>query len=887
QNPDGRDLTIGWRVRREDGVVIPLKTTKSRDAEGSLSEKLPRLRVGRYRLDAIVRDGRTVMAWETVPFEAKTWARCGAVKLACASGWGDVGGRIRGNVSVTAPLLEGERVEARLLDRRGRVLLRRTLADGGAFEFPIAPWLPMLVRVEAARCDDQGDLTVAHQWFHVVKRHRGQFNFLIWDVPRGPTAPYAEESLARLGTTVQLKGGTPPRYVAAHDIAWVPYTTRILEKHTDQGLMRPHCWNDAAKVKAHVEALAEKYRGARQHGVFVYSLGDENHVRGSCLSPHCLKAYRDYLKKAYGSIAQLNASWGSDYESFADVQLLKPDDNLGHEAKRQGHYPRWYDRQAFRSWNYVQYCKAHARAYRAIDPRSRTGFEGAGRFGRGDDLDLFVRELDFWSPYPGTADEVLRSIAPRDFPRANWMGYRKDATSLIAKYWRMVTRGCDSVWWWRWDCIGRFHGFLAPHLGPWPATRELVEETQIVRDGLGDLLLRCEMLDGGIAMLFSHPSLYANKVEGSTSYGSVEQNHRAWHRAIRDLGLQFRYVTDRQLRLGEFEPGRYQVLILSQCEAIGAKEAEVIRRFVERGGSLAADVRPGLYDRHCKPRKTGVLDHLFGIRRAGRGEARKADVTLEMRERSVTVKGARCDPGVELTDGQAGAQADGLPLMITNEPGAGRTLLLNFAMASYPRIDQSDTPEAAAELLLSLAFDAGLWPTIRTVSDGRRTRNLETVRWRNGALEIVALFRHTGEDEAVRVELNQPRHVRDLRVGRSFEAVRAFPTKILGSRPTWLVLSPKPLAAVTAKLAKPTVKRGTQPTLRLQVPGAQGLHAIRLRATTPEGKAAEWLHQVVIVGAEPVEVPLPIARNDPQGRWTLRVIDLFTDIGPELTLAVE
>ena len=74
-----------------------------------------------------------------------------------------------------------------------------------------------------------------------------------------------------------------------------------------------------------------------------------------------------------------------------------------------------------------------------------------GRFAGGDDIDLIVRRLGFWSPYPGITDEVIRSIAPREFPWANWMGYTKDADSLLQKYWRMVTRGMDSVWWWRWE----------------------------------------------------------------------------------------------------------------------------------------------------------------------------------------------------------------------------------------------------------------------------------------------------------------------------------------------------------------------------------------------------------------------------------------------------
>ena len=887
KNPAESRLTLELSLRRHDGVVLALEPEKTREAEGKLTRELPRLRAGRYHLDVTARGRKGVAAWATVPFEIRSERRVETVTLDPA--WGEIGERIRGAVKLVGAARAEEQLAVRLRDRRGRILMeKRTPAgQGGAFEFPIESWMPMLVLVEAAIVDGEAEAASGHAYFNVVKRHRGQFNYLIWDVPKGPTAPYGEESLARLGTTLQLGGGAPRRVLAAYDIAWVPYTTRILEKHDKSGIMRPSCWNDHAKVLLSIQERADKYRPARQHGVFVYSLGDENHVRGSCISPHCLKAYRAYLKTIYGTVAKLNASWGSKYKSFDVVQLLKPDDNQANEAKRLKNYPRWFDRQAFRSFNYVEYCKQFARAYRAIDSRSRTGFEGAGRFGSGDDIDLFVRECEFWSPYPGTADEVLRSIAPRDFPRSNWMGYRKDATSLIAKYWRMVTRGCDSVWWWRWDCIGRFHGFLAPHLGPWPATRELVDETAIVRNGLGTLLIRSEMLDGGVAMLFSHPSLYANKIEGSTHYGSVEQSHAAWHRAIRELGLQFRYVADRQLRLGEFDAKRYKVLVLSQCEAIGPKEAAVIEAFANGGGTVIADVRPGLYDDRCKPLKAGALDKLFGIRRTGTGEPEKGQATLKLDGAEVAIEKALCDPGVALAGGKAAGACGKLPLLIVNQVGKGRAVLLNFAIASYPALAQADAPEAAADLLAALFAQAGVTPAVRTLTKGRRTRNLETVRWRNGEIEIVALFRHTGDDERVRVELAEPRWVYDLRCGHALRQRRSFGTKVLGSRPTFLVLTPKRLPRVSMELDKGNVAPGEQPRLRLAVPDASGLHAVRIRAETPDGEPAEWLHQVVIVGAEPKEVALPIALNDPKGKWTIRAIDLFTERAERLTLTVK
>jgi len=887
RNPKRVELTIECRLRRHDGLIVPLEGAKTTAAEGEVTRSLPKLRAGDYHLDVIARSAKGIECWATQPFAVSAGRRVGAVNLECP--FGEIGERIIGSVTLEGQPAANERLVVRLRDRRDRILKQAAMPAKGTpkFDFPVQPWLPMLVRVEATLVDGDGEAATAHAYFNVVKRNRGRFNFLIWDIPTGTLAPYAEESLARLGMTLQLRGGTPPPYVAAFDVAWVPYTTRILENHEKNGVMKPFCWNDEARVAAHVKALADKYRGARRHGVFVYSLGDENRVRGSCTSPHCLRAYRRYLAGEYGTIAALNASWGTAYKSFDEVQLLTPDDNTGAEARRRKNYPRWYDREAFRSWNYVQFCKKFAAAYRAIDPKARTGFEGAGRFAAGDDLDLFVRELGFWSPYPGTADEVLRSIAPRDFPRANWMGYTKDAPSLLAKYWRMVTRGCDSVWWWRWDCIGRFHGWLAPHLGPWPATKEIVKDTQVMRDGLGDLLLHSQRQDDGIAILFSHPSCYAGQLDGS--YGGVEQNHIAWHRAIRDLGLNFSYVTDRQLRLGEFDPKRFKLLILSRAEAIGPKEAQVIRQFVQGGGAVIADVRPGIYDGHCKPLAEGCLDKLFGIRRTASKPAAKGKGGAKLEGFALEFDNAACDPAVELAGAKAYGRCGDTPLMIVNKKGTGKgqALLLNCSMTSFPAFYRPEGPEAAAGLLAELFRTVGVKPALAVKTKGQRTRNLETIRWRSGGLDIVALWREKGVDEDVQVELPEPRWVYDLRNKKALGRQKAFAARVLASRATFLVLAPTEVARVKASFAKPRVTAGEPARLRLSVPGSAGLHAIRLRAATPDGNAAEWLHQVILVGREAKEIVLPVAFNDPGGKWEIRLIDLFTDQAEAVALTVK
>jgi hypothetical protein len=386
------------------------------------------------------------------------------------------------------------------------------------------------------------------------------------------------------------------------------------------------------------------------------------------------------------------------------------------------------------------------------------------------------------------------------------------------------------------------------------------------------------MLDSGIAMLYSQPSCYAGQLEAS--YGTVEANHQAWHAALRDLGLQFRYVTDRMLRQGELDASRYKVLLLSRAEAIGPKEAGVIEAFARNGGTVLADVRPGLYDGHCKPSEKGCLDGLFGVRRTGRGAAGAGQATLSFGGAELALSKALCDPAIGLDGAEAHGRCESLPLLTVRKVDKGQAVLLNFAMTSCPRLDARESPEAAADLLAAIFTSAGVRPEIVTRTNGRRSRNLETVRWRNGDAQIVAFFRQAGEEETVLVDLAGRWYVYGLQGRRSFGPRRFFGTQVVPARPTFVVLARNPFERIRVSLASSEVSAGEVARLRLSAPGSGGLRAVRLRA-------AEWLHQVVLVGAEPKEVPLPIAFNDPPGKWTVRATDLFTDESEEVTLTVQ
>jgi hypothetical protein len=459
------------------------------------------------------------------------------------------------------------------------------------------------------------------------------------------------------------------------------------------------------------------------------------------------------------------------------------------------------------------------------------------------------------------------------------MGYTKDADSLLLKYWRMVTRGMDSVWWWRWDCIGRFHGWLAPDLRPFPAVKEILRDTQIVRDGLGDLLLQSYMQDDAIAMLYSYPSSIIHKQENGASFGGYESAHTAAHTLVRELGFQFRYTTDRIIREGGFDPKQYKLLILPRAEALSDAEATAIRTFVEQGGFVIADVRTGLFDEHCKPRSAGALDTLFGITRNGRPQALVAKDT--------PYGTLKLDPGVTLADGTAAFTVDGCPFFVTKATGKGRTLFLNADFSSFPNLALHDTPEKHA-LNMALQFaEADLFPEYTLLSkEDSRERNVEVTRWKNGDTEIVSLFRRGGNRSETTIVLPQPAFVYDLRNRRSLGREARVNIDIIPNRATFLVVSPEAVREPEIVLDGNTVQRGSLATARIQVPNAHGKHAVRIRVAL-DGMPLEWYDQTCVVDAEPVTIDLPVAFNDPEGTYEITVTDLVTNKTVTAVLVVE
>jgi hypothetical protein len=895
--------------RAADGERRPLGQPRVTLAPGEPTDipvPLPPLRGGDYFVDAVVTSRRGAEACAAAAFTVR--APCGVDSVTLDRGFAEVGEAIRGVAALRGPLGANAVLRVRFRDSYDRVLSQRdtrVAPDQTAAPFVYRPdaFSTNWMRAEALLLVGGQEMELKEASFSVPKRRHNQHNFVMWDAPLDVLGPYAWRKLQDVGMNVCLigsLGGERPQPAAlrACDASIAPYSTRILDPKDANGYMLPVCWNDEPKVTEYVQGIVDAQKQLREQGVFVYSLGDEGVTQGCCVHPACIAAYRSYLSGEYGTIGDLNASWGTSYASFDAVDLLDHADNM-ETASLHTCPPRWYDRQEFARRNLMHFSGRFVEAYRRLDPEALTGFEGTGGFG--DDCDAILGTNQFYGPYPGIGDDIVRSAAPRSLVRSNWMGYSKTGDALSDAAWRMVMKGTDSIWFWMWSGIGSWRGYLRPTLDLWPATADLAEEMRPVRQGLGDLLMRCDVAHSGIAVLYSVPSALACQVASGGWWVDAQADHEAWTRLLYELGLDVRYVTSNMLKAGALDTREFRVLLLPLTQAVSPEEAASIRRFAEAGGTVIADIRPAIFDGHCKAVTPGLLDDLFGIRRTPREKpAPTQDLSLrgavDGRPVAIDLPVTRPDAEVEAGGASALGNADGAPVVLVNRVGSGRAILLNFQAS----LGDAKAVTASRELIRWLMEIGGASaPVAATQRDGGPLPMTETRVWRDGEGMVFGLWRHmenewfgptarttAGPPVPASITLPRPMYVYDLRGGRAVGRTERISTDLRWGRASFFLALPYDIGPVQVSVSPKEPKPGQPVTARIAIArpaGAREKLALWVEVTDPEGNSPLWGRQVVALDSAATQVRLATPYNAAKGRWRVRATELFSGHSAEAT----
>jgi len=676
---------------------------------------------------------------------------------------------------------------------------------------------------------------------------------------------------------------------ARNNFDTIPYATRYYYSGTE--LVRKPCLTDPEYLEQELGKLEENALALGPYGPRAYTLGDECFLaRGQtdvCFSATCVADFREWLRSEYDAVAELNQSWGTDYKSFDEAEPITLD-----EARKLDQPARWVDHRRHMEFVYARMMARAREAIRRGDPGAEVGFDGpfdTSSFS-GNDWWRLMEAFDICNLYERPEEwEAVRSFAKPGALLGIWYGgyfnYRTEDRERMMP-WRGLLNGFNSMWWY-----AVYHGLstcpmdaVTPSMTIYPAFGWATEEMKEIRGGIAASLLHAERLHDGIATHYSQPSVHA--ATWSPEYGHLDIIWRQVYQLVEDMGYQYNCLAYAQIEREGIDPEEYPVFIMPCSQAVSAEEAAAMRRYVEAGGMIIADVRPGVFDEHGKPASPGVLDDLFGIKRVeGEGVLRDVSGGVDKPFESFKVNAAleelAVDGNVQVTDGTALGSSEGVPIVIVKRTGEGLTALLNygFAAANRQRLHPGGLDHWA--VLRGLMALNGVKPECTVTTGEGPMRALETVRYREGPIRYYGFLKYRADaDEATvtaDVSTSAAGHTYDVREGKYLGNRQSWRAEFVPSRAKLFAQLPYTIEGLKVSLIKGGYRANEEERqavvtcmMALSTSSAKpGRHWARVTVLGPDGKERKHYARNVALPEGTGVTYIPMALNDARGTWTV------------------
>jgi hypothetical protein len=766
------------------------------DADGRLrhegvGSEIPQLSAGRYvvGLQAIGETG--VLDWRFDTFAVSAGIDIASLQL--DNSHQKPGGTIRAAVTLSSDPEPGMRLRCDVLDNYGRCVSTRTrpATREAAFEVPFAESLHIYNYVNLALLDENGGVICEdRRAFYVA--HNGpapdDLNWFVWEAGTGfdPRRRAVLKQLARMGMRGALVGGkVGPAAVSAamanaHPVLYAYRMTGV--DVNAQGEATPSFANPD-----HLSAAIRQIRPLVEQGLYLsplfYYLGDDvRHTKSPGIDFGWSASYRSFLagqmRERYPTLDALNRAWGTAYASFDDVAPIGKADALAALAQDDSApLCHWVDHQLSADAMIADWWRAMDRDIHDLAPHvpSNIGSMVIGWSWPGCGFDFWQlaegKDLVFQYPNPWVHD-IFRSAAGSNAYHGTWYGgyglynYPPYIDQEYLPWWSLFRDiNLHGLYYGGQSQAYNAERLLGPDLGPVKGVAKIFDNLAELKNGIAKLLFSADRQDDRIAVVYAPENLHASVVfekglpksvnwDGLMTGGDLYaymQSFEGMTYLLSDMGFSYEVIPSSQLTSKSSLNDRWRAIALPQHLRVTEEQAEYLRRFVRTGGTLIADIFPGVLDGRCRADHDGVLADLFGARYGGG----IPDKSVVLMQRGTTADqrnlgSLAVDSSVRLDGAQAlGTTAEGTPIILSNQYGEGRAILFNAMIRDYQiwRTLSEELPwrDTIAALL---ADEAGLEPAIgcevAALYEDRthRVQATEFHRYRLGGGEYVALLRH-------------------------------------------------------------------------------------------------------------------------------------------------
>lgn len=507
--------------------------------------------------------------------------------------------------------------------------------------------------------------------------------------------------------------------------------------------------------------LAERYKEYDN----IVSWHVSNEYGGACYCENCERAFREWLRKKYGTLENLNKAWYTAFwgHTFYDwEEIVLPDTRSEHvDERRSMHSGITLDYRRFMSDAILGCFELEYRAIKEIIPEAQVTTNLMG-FYRELDYRRWAKKMDFvsWDSYPESGDSYAETAMGHDLMRgigggkpfalmeqtpssANWLpvnAMKRPGVMRLLSY-QAVAHGSDTVMFFQMKrSLGgceKHHGALIDHVGN--------GDTRVYREmaALGNELKTLENTLLGartpakIGMIFDWDNWWAleHTIGPSEELDYIEEWKR-YYCALREMNCDVDVVA-----LGDDFSG-YRLLLAPLWYMVKGEDDESIRRFVKNGGVFVTGFLSGIVqenDLAVTGGYPGKLRDILGIRVEEWDALPRDAENAFLYGQHVYPAYRLCDliypEGADTVDEQGFCEDfyRGFPVITRSRYGEGAAYYVATASsAAFYRA-----------FLADLCAEAGAWPVMRT-PDGVEAACREN---QNGS--FVFLLNHTGEEQPV------------------------------------------------------------------------------------------------------------------------------------------
>ncbi len=447
---------------------------------------------------------------------------------------------------------------------------------------------------------------------------------LPWYGPRSyqPWIPAVDEQLRRIGVTTLASPERNFKIIAKADLPgfgiywyrrdnYLKRKAAFLETGDKRYLTRDVTLQAPEWLEGVKQRLAERVVPLAPLQPLAYYLADESSLTAYAdaydvdWAPAALAGFRDWLRREYGDLKALNASWGASYTRWDDVLPMTTE-----EAQKHGNYAPWSDHRVYMEQEFVRAFGRARELVREIDPAARASISGTQIPTPHNGCNWYEIDqvLDYLQPYSGGNQDAMHHLFRPGLLLTGFTGYGLTGQQAQYEQWRRLFYGHAgaSIFW--------QYTLLNPDLSLSEQGKALAEAFGRIQSGVGRIFLNSTVREDGVAIHFSMASIrgawitdgkitagmgYAQRT--SKNFAELMSRRDAWVKELERQGVQFRFLATPQIEGGALD--RFRVLILPYSIALSGREARAIERFLDRGGVVYADDQTGRMDERLHWRK--------------------------------------------------------------------------------------------------------------------------------------------------------------------------------------------------------------------------------------------------------------------------------------------